>query len=402
MRNFFQNKNIPFKAKLLKSYIRIFLLVVLLTCRQSIPDRLTNNQVIPINTSHKPVVFVPGIKGSILKDNDGNIRWLDAKASLNLITPDLRLMGESYDLKPEGALARITAIPYLIDVAVYAPWLDKMSREEGIDFYVFSYDWRKKNLGTRDQLRQFLEEITKKYQTKPILIGHSMGGMISLSTINLQPNLVDKVIYVGVPFRGGIGYMKDLHLGNATGLNGKIQGPCMIAKYETVYGFFPRLHTWDSKDVVVDSKGKTIELDLYNAKTWKENSLGFYANNCKPEELPSENEFQTILDNSVKFRESLTPTKDFLKANIPTLVVHGRKLPVRKAMTLVSSESISNPQAKIWDLDLAPKDMGDGSVSYANSLPPEGILYKSIFTENEHSLLLNDPKVIESILDFIR
>lgn len=401
MRNILPNKNLLPCSKLLKSSIRFFFLLVLLSCRQSVPDRLTKNQVIPLKTDNKPVVFVPGIKGSKLEDRQGNLRWLDAKASLNFTNPDLRLMGDSYDLKPVGAIDRITAIPYLIDVAVYGPWLIKMSQQEGIDFYVFSYDWRKKNLGTRDQLLQFLEEISKKYQKKPILIGHSMGGMLSLSTINLKPNLVDKVIYVGVPFRGGIGYMKDLHVGNATGLNAKIQGPCRIAKYETVYGFFPRLHTWDSKDVVVDSMGKTIELDLYNAKTWKENTLGFYANDCKPEELPSENELQTILDNSVKFRESLTPTKALLKAKIPTLVVHGKNLPVRKAMTLLDNKRIQTPSAKIWDLEIAPKEMGDGSVSYANSLPPEGILYKSIFTENEHSLMLNDPLIQEQVLEFI-
>ncbi|GBF51235.1 lecithin:cholesterol acyltransferase domain protein [Leptospira ryugenii] len=353
--------------------------------------------------SNQAVVFVPGIKGSILEDSNGNVQWLDATQALGFSTPDLRLLGNSISLRPQGALYRISAIPYLIEVNVYAPWIEKMSKEDALDFYVFSYDWRKKNLSTRDQLILFLEELGKQYKSKPILIGHSMGGMISMSAINLKPTLVDKVVYVGVPFRGGIGYMKDLHVGVSTGLNQKIQSPCMIARYETVYGFFPRLNTWDSKDVVVDSKGQTLHLDLYNAKTWKENRLGFYANECKTEDIPLEEEFQNILDASRKFRESLTPTKKLLEVSMPTLVVHGNNLPVRKAMTKIETNvgTTSNKSTPQWDLEKAPKELGDGSVSYANSIPPEPIIFESFVSTYEHSVLLNDPKVQEVIISFI-
>ncbi len=356
------------------------------------------------NRFNLPIVFVPGIKGSKLIDDKGDLRWLDAATALGFSTPDLRLSGESRELKPNGALDRITAVPYLIDVAVYAPWLKAMSEQDEIDFYVFSYDWRKKNLDSRDQLIEFLEEIGKKYQRKPILIGHSMGGMLSLSAINLKPSLVQKVVFVGVPFRGGIGYMKDLHVGVGTGINSKIQSPCMIARYETVYGFFPRLNTWDSKDVVVDSQGKTLELDLYDGKVWKENHLGFYAQKCEPADIPSDEEFQINLNNSWKFRESLTPSKDLLKSKLPMLVIHGNNLLVRKAMTKLERQPNLNSNEKnfYWDLEIAPKEMGDGSVSYANSLPPEPLVYQSILTTYEHSALLNDPKVIKSILGFIR
>ncbi|MCZ8342648.1 MAG: alpha/beta fold hydrolase [Leptospira sp.] len=387
-------------------YSKFFtLFFFLINCRASLPKHLNENIVISnSNGFNLPIVFVPGIKGSKLIDDKGNLRWLDAATALGFSTPDLRLSGESRELKPKGALDRITAVPYLIDVAVYAPWLKAMSEQDDIDFYVFSYDWRKKNLDSRDQLIEFLEEIGKKYQRKPILIGHSMGGMLSLSAINLKPSLVQKVVFVGVPFRGGIGYMKDLHVGVGTGLNSKIQSPCMIARYETVYGFFPRLNTWDSKDVVVDSQGKTLELDLYDGKVWKENHLGFYAQKCEPADIPSDEEFQINLNNSWKFRESLTPSKDLLKSKLPMLVIHGNNLLVRKAMTKLERQPNLNSNEKnfYWDLEIAPKEMGDGSVSYANSLPPEPLVYQSILTTYEHSALLNDPKVIKSILGFIR
>lgn len=377
----------------------------LINCRASLPEHLNKNALISnSNESNIPIVFVPGIKGSKLGDEKGNLRWLNASTALGFSTPDLRLVGDSKELKPMGALDRITAIPYLIDVSVYAPWLQKMSEQEGVDFYVFSYDWRKKNLDTRDQLIEFLEEIGKKYKRKPILIGHSMGGMLSMSAINLKPSLVQKVVFAGVPFRGGIGYMKDLHVGVATGFNSKIQSPCMIARYETVYGFFPRLHTWDSKDVVVDAQGKTLELDLYDGNVWKENSLGFYSHKCDPGDVPTDEEFQTILTNSWKFRDSLTPSKELLQSKLPIMVIHGKNLLVRKAMTKLEGKANTSSDAKnfYWDLEIAPKEMGDGSVSFFNSLPPDPLVYQSILTNYEHSALLNDPKVIDSILNFIR
>lgn len=73
-----------------------------------------------------------------------------------------------------------------------------------------------------------------------------MGDLISLLAINRKPSLLEKVVsvvFAGIPFRGEIGYMKDFHVGNPTGFNSRIQGACMIVKYETVFGFFPRLLT---------------------------------------------------------------------------------------------------------------------------------------------------------------
>ncbi len=386
-----------------RNYYFFISLIVFLSCRTPLPEYLTSSKIRnDFNSMNQPVVFVPGIKGSILSDEKGNIFWLNASQALAFSNPDLRLVGDSINLKPMGALSRITVIPYIVEVPIYAPWLERMSNTENIDFYVFSYDWRKKNLDTRDQLIQFLESIGKKYKSKPVLIGHSMGGMLSFSAVNTNPTLVDKVIYVGVPFRGGIGYMKDLHVGVSTGLNSQIQSPCTIAKYETVYGFFPRLNSTDSKDVVKDSSGKSIDLDFYLESTWKDNSLGFYSHSCLAENVPNPIQFQENLNSAKKFRESLSPSSRLKKSPITTLVVHGKNYPTRKAMTLISDKYGEKNFAPKWDLEIYPKDEGDGSVLFRDSIPPIDIQFKSILSNNEHSVLLNDKNVQDKILEFIK
>jgi pimeloyl-ACP methyl ester carboxylesterase len=363
-------------------------------CRASLPPHLSENRLkTHANDNHIPVVFVPGIKGSILKDRNGSIQWLTAGQALAFSTPDLRLAGATRELIPSGAIARVTAIPRVIDVDLYGPWLERMSQVEGIDFYVFSYDWRKDNLNNRDKLILFLDEIQKKYSMKPVLIGHSMGGMLSFSALNEKPDLVQRVVLVGVPFRGGIGYMKDLYSGNATGLNSKIQSPCMIAKYESVYGFFPRLDSIDSQGLVLDHSGGVLPIDFFKESAWRENSLGFYGQKCKPEDVPSALDFQNILSRAKQFRESLDLSQKLIKSSPKMLLVHAQNRPTRKAFKKTE---------KGWDMEIVPREKGDGSVLFEHSIPQPGLSYEKILTENEHSVMLNDKLVQERILTFLK
>lgn len=354
-----------------------------------------------------PLIFVPGIKGSKLFDRKGEIRWLTGWQALGFSTPDLRLNSDSgkdnnsNDLVPIGPVDRVTAIPYIVDASIYDGWLRRILNENQYDFYVFSYDWRKNNLETRKQLQRFLIEVSSAYSQKPILIGHSMGGMLSFSVVNENPDLVSRVVYVGVPFRGGIGYMRDLHEGTPTGLNSTIQSPCRVARYESVYGFFPRLNTWDTKDVTLDTKGSPITVDFFQAESWKEQNFGFHSHTCQPDEIPNPLEFQRILDNAKKFRASLDPSKKLKQFSPPSLVVSAQNRPTLRAIQM-TQDSTGSGSLKKWELDLAPKVSGDGRVSHENSLPPKGFPYKLIFTEYEHSVMLNDAKLQDEILDFLQ
>ncbi len=379
-----------------KFFWLFFYTIVCLNCKTNLPGHLSEAKIKPnFSEDHIPVVFVPGIKGSILKDKSGDVRWLSASQALGFKTPDLKLVGESIDLVPAGAIERVTAIPKIIDVDLYGPWLEEMSEVKGVDFYVFSYDWRKDNLNTRDKLISFLMEINAKYKSKAVLIGHSMGGMLSFSAVNKEAKLVDKLVLVGVPFQGGIGYMKDLYIGNSTGFNSKIQGPCMIAKYESVYGFFPRIGSKDSRGLVLDANRQILEIDFFEPKTWQENAFGFWGQKCKNEEVPSDLEFQNILFRAKLFRESLDISSQLKKSQPKTLIIHANNRPTRKAIKETS-------QGKKWDLEAIPKEPGDGSVLFEHSIPQPGLIYETLLTENEHSVMLNDQNVQKKIMQWIQ
>jgi len=376
----------------------LFILFLLGGCRSSLPESLSKIELRDeIHSQRIPLVFVPGIKGSVLKDQKNATMWLTAFQALGLSTPDLSLKKSSNPFFPVGAIERVTLIPYIVDVALYGPWLERMTLEEDFDFYVFSYDWRKDNINSRDALKIFLEKISKAYKHKPVLVGHSMGGMLSFSVINSDPDLVDKVVLVGVPFRGGIGYMKDLYSGNSTGFNSKIQAPCTIVRYESVYSFFPRLNTKDSQGLVLDDKGKPIPIDFFAESSWRDNKLGFYGNHCQEDDTPSQLEFQNILNRAKLFRESLDLKSTLLNKSPQALVVNANNRQTRKFIQ--HKDGMNLPS---WEIDNTTKSDGDGSVLFEHSLPPEGFKYKMIQTEYEHSLMLNDKSVQNQILNFLR
>lgn len=391
-----------------------FLLFFLSSCRSALPPHIMEMAPHPSPSSDKiPVIFVPGIKGSRLVDSEGEIQWLTGSQALGFSNSDLRLKrqenpesqasvnDESPDeLMPYGPVDRVTAIPYLLDVAVYDGWLRTMSENPEVDFYVFSYDWRIDNTLTRSKLLKYIQKIASQYKQKPVLIGHSMGGMLSFSVVNYNPNLVSGAVYVGTPFRGGIGYMRDLYEGTSTGLNSEIQSPCTIARYGSVYGFFPRLDTWDTKNVVLDKEGKSIPIDFFQAQQWEEYNLGFHAHYCKPEEIPNPVEFNRMLKLALYFRKSLDPTASLVKNPPPSLVVTAKNRKTTEKMQISQPKTGAGSKI-IWDLDRAPKAPGDGRVTEGNSLPPKGFPYKKIYTEYEHSVMLNDTGVQEAILEFI-
>lgn len=68
----------------------------------------------------------------------------------------------------------------------------------------------------------------------------------------------------GVPFKQGVGFFKDLHCGEAVGLNKGILSPSVLFTFPSIYNFFP------TKEIqrFVDSNKKEIEVDLFKVDSW--------------------------------------------------------------------------------------------------------------------------------------
>ena len=133
------------------TYIQILLfIIILLKCSNP-------TQKITINTNKTPVVFVPGYKGSNLKEIDKNSIsrvWLNPSQALGFSTPDLRLKNND-TISEDGILESIT-IPLLLSVKIYEPWINFLKNDDNIDPYFFSYDWRIDNGETALKLEKYL------------------------------------------------------------------------------------------------------------------------------------------------------------------------------------------------------------------------------------------------------
>lgn len=345
-----------------------------------------------------PLVFVPGYKGSelIRKDADGStVRiWLTPWQALNLTAPDLTLR-ENDGVDVGGILTSVTLIPRLVEAQIYRPWLDFVSSMGRIKTYVFPYDWRKDNGEISRKLEEFLETVRAENQgVSPVLVGHSNGGNLVLSVLNRKPDLASKVIFAGVPFRGGIGFMRDLVEGVSTGLNPEIASPCVVSSFIGVYTFFPRGESFDTEDVLRDGQGRKIAFRFFNASDWENYELGPYSHEAHCEPAPSSKEFQKRLDLAKKFRDSLEPVKGAVYPK--ALVIHAQN---RK--TLRTLKAGKDPDHWFWDFKNSEYSSGDGRVTFSSSIPPEGIEYESFIGEEEHSSLLNDPAAWKRIEVFL-
>ena len=341
------------------------------------------------------VIFVPGYKGSLLKDNDPNINkivWLSASQALGFSSPDLKL-GANDQITEAGILESIN-IPFLFKKDIYKQWIDTLNNQESFDSYFFSYDWRKDNSESSLKLTNFIKEIKSKNNLPIILVGHSNGGLLAMSALNKHPENVSKVVFAGTPFSGGVGFLEDIMIGVNTGINSKIASPCVVQSFESIYSFFPRENSFDTKEVLFDENRNVIQNKFYDANFWKTYNLGTYTvgSPCANEPIL---ELQQRLNKALKFKESLDTKKEIKYP--PVLVVRAEnKGTIRRVFGRKMNEGWR------WKILEGERVLGDGRVTNENALPPPGIPFSLYVSTAEHSELLNDKETSNSILDFIK
>jgi pimeloyl-ACP methyl ester carboxylesterase len=341
------------------------------------------------------VIFVPGYKGSLLKDNDSNnnkIVWLSASHALGFSSPDLKLGAN--DQVTEAGILESVDIPFLYKKDIYSPWMDTLRKQESFDSYFFSYDWRKDNSESSLKLTNFIKEIKSKNNLPIVLVGHSNGGLLAMSSLNKNPELVSKVVFVGTPFSGGVGFLEDLMIGVNTGINSKIVSPCVVQTFESIYSFFPRENTFDTKELLFDENKNVVQNRFYDANFWKTHNLGTYSvgSPCDNEPISA---LQQRLNKALKFKESLDTKKEIKYP--PVLVVRAEnKGTIRRVFGRKMNEGWR------WKILEGERVPGDGRVTNENALPPPGIPFSLYVSTADHSELLNDKETSNSIVEFIK
>jgi len=156
-----------------------------------------------------PVIFIPGIAGSVLNDpDDGRELWP------GLVTKHDRLCLDPNDsscitqLNATDAVRRIALVKQ-----VYKPFLDTfhdhgyVEKGPGQNLFVFAYDWRKSNAVNATLLKNRISEIRLLYPNSKVdIVAHSMGGVLARRYIldNPAPEVhhVAKLISIGTPWLG--------------------------------------------------------------------------------------------------------------------------------------------------------------------------------------------------------
>jgi pimeloyl-ACP methyl ester carboxylesterase len=144
-----------------------------------------------------PLIIIPGITGSELVNSEtGEIVWFTLKHSkgdeLRLpMSPDLKRNRDNIVAK--DILREVKLPGVLPDIEVYQPVLDFLKTQGYSEaswnnpqaedvFYVFSYDWRRDNVESAQELIKRMEaakQQLKKPNLKFEIIAHSMGGLIA-------------------------------------------------------------------------------------------------------------------------------------------------------------------------------------------------------------------------------
>ena len=83
--------------------------------------------------------------------------------------------------------------------------LEDAGYEQGENFFVYNYDWRKSLDSAADELKNFLDNHLGLSTTKVNLVGHSLGGMVARSySQKYGIEKIDKLITVGSPHSGAL------------------------------------------------------------------------------------------------------------------------------------------------------------------------------------------------------
>ncbi len=328
-----------------------------------------------------PWIFIHGIKGGRLETLTGKTAWLTASQVLGLDTPGLSLPANA-NLRPAGVLERVQILPWVAETDVYGSFMER-GEESGLPFYPFSYDWRQECLTTLSLFEKFVGEIRLKHpDSKVNVAAHSMGGLIAWALMLKHPDWFERIVYVGVPFKGGVGFLQDLHVGESTGLNSKILSPEVLATFPSVYVLFT-----EEGEGLVDANGKNVPVNFYSSRDWDRLKMG-------------------VMPKPVNFAESLSSAKEFRKQlKLPAFSVRAKRI-LWPEITVVAGDSIPTLSAIVkdgpkavrgWDFETRVNGKGDGRITFGYALPPQEVPYEVMKLNAAHADQMNHPDVIEKV-----
>ncbi len=249
--------------------------------------------------SQPPVVLVPGLLGSRLRDRDTGAEVWPGNWRKILFSsyPELRQDIDPATLEPKPS--RLEAFD-ITDAAlgqdIYGAIMRTLEQAGGYvrtapgtpahtsqrRYYVLSYDWRQDNVRSAQALHRLIEQIRRDYRDPKLkvdIIAHSMGGLIAryylrygtkdllngndFPVTHAGAKNVNKLILLGTP---NLGSIVSLHsfLNGYRVLLGTIPSEDLATMPSGLQLFPHPLNVW-----LIKPDGSELVRDLFDAETWR-------------------------------------------------------------------------------------------------------------------------------------
>ena len=196
----------------------------------------------PAPASLTPVIFIPGIGGSVLSNGNDEI-W----PGLAENHYQLSLDPYSEYFQTSNSLIPSDVIRPLLYESLISSLKDAGYVEGGVSptLFIFPYDWRKSNAVNSALLKDKILEIREKHpDSKVNIVAHSMGGVLARRYIldNPDPDShhVDKLITIGSPWLGAPKAINVLETGDF--LEGIMKGLARSSTIKKLVEYFPGTH----------------------------------------------------------------------------------------------------------------------------------------------------------------
>jgi len=186
------------------------------------------------------VILLPGITGSVLVDKRGHELWAPSAEVVWRAITTLGRSVEGLELPADGSddgvaasrlVPDVSIIPGLIKIDGYSKvsnyLVSRLGLVEGQNFFPFPYDWRLDNRVNAERLKNSAMDWLRAWRrssgnadAKLVLIGHSMGGLISRYFIECLEGWKDthRLMTLGTPHRGSLNALGFLEEGMKKGI----------------------------------------------------------------------------------------------------------------------------------------------------------------------------------------
>jgi hypothetical protein len=222
----------------------------------------------------RPLVFVPGILGSRLCDNQNNPIWGTRTSFSNFARLELDVP-DNPALHPCGLVDEIQIIGSLWTHNTYKSWLAGLAAigfsPENKNLFIFDYDWRLSNYENAKLLNAFIArniESGKEFD----IIAHSMGGIVSRIYLDeyAPTKTVHQIIYLGTPFLGSMNTFGTIKEGWGWPYDSMAGGQEVVARVSLSFrGMIELLPRYDKCCYIRKVDGSQQYLDVFDPQIWK-------------------------------------------------------------------------------------------------------------------------------------